>query len=500
MRVTSRRTRASILFALGPLIAPLACSSPGPTEVPPRNLVLVTIDTLRADHLGCYGYFRETTPNLDRLAAESIVFDRCFAPIAQTTPSHLSLMTSVYPIEHGVTANFVNENPEVQRENAFRSSDDLATIATRLRNQGYRTGGFVSASPVKRITGLASGFETWSEPDDHRRSGSETTAEVLAWLDGVTGPYFLWVHYFDPHGPYVPPEHPPPPYDTRYAADDALARHLAEREFPPTVEARFVPKTETDRFVNLYDGSVRMFDDAFGELLEALDTRDDRDATVLVVTADHGQGLGQHEFATHGLVWDEQLRVPLLVRVPGEAPHRVSVSMSSIDVVPTVLRFLPRFDPDPYWRQARGQDVLDASFPGTPVFGMSTVRRGLRTLIEDRWKLIVHDGGDVRLFDLEADPFELTDVRAAESPRAREMAERLERLVADQRERGGHFRSRVDPDAIVAPVDEKLLDEMRALGYVGDDRDVGEESDARGDDVPDRGHEDSTRAIPSVDP
>jgi arylsulfatase len=452
---------ASIALAAG-----LSCSPFSSSDSGPRNLVLVTVDTLRADHLGCYGYFRDTSPNLDRLARQSIVFDACFAPVSRTTPSHLSLMTSVYPLEHGIADNFVNRSTvKEMRAMAFRGSDRLSTIASHLSELGYRTSGFVSATPVKRITGLSAGFQEWNQNKGVRRSAPETTREVLAWLDEAKSPFLLWIHYFDPHGPYGP-EHPPPPYNKMYGDDEALQRYLETRRFPGTVEPHQGRRLKPRDLVNLYDGAVRMFDDSFGRLLDTLEARNDWNRTVLVVASDHGQGLGQHDAATHGDVWDEQLRLALLLRAPGETPRRVDRTLSIIDIVPTALRFLPQLEPEEFWRQARGQDVLDPSFVETPVFGMSPLDPGRRTLISGRWKVITDDEGRVRLFDLAADPFELEDRHEAHPELVQRLSKELETLMEDQRRRGEFFLPAADGDTVTALPDEQTLEEMRALGYV----------------------------------
>src|SRR5262249_54243358 len=218
--------------------------------------------------------------------------------------------------EHGITANTVLKSEEEQRDAAFRPSPTLQTLAQALHAKGLATGGFVSAAPVKRITGLAVGFDGWSEPAEHRRPGHETVADALAWLDANGGrPFFLWVHLFDAHGPFDE-GYPPPEYRARYHADAELKEWLAVRRFPARISGVNTDETDTTHVVDVYDGAVRYLDDQLAPLLDRLSTPEMRARTLLVVTADHGQGLGQHDFLAHGIVWAEQLNVPLLIRLP----------------------------------------------------------------------------------------------------------------------------------------------------------------------------------------
>jgi len=460
--------------------AALSCASrarspvaaPAARAEAPFNLVIVTLDTLRADHLGCYGYFRDTTPHLDALSKESLRFTRCYAPIAHTTPSHASLFTSVYPFEHGITANTVLQSEDRQREAAFRPSPTLQTLAQALQAKGVATGGFVSAAPVKRITGLAAGFDGWSEPAEHRRPGHETIADALAWLDATRArPFFLWVHLFDAHGPFDA-DYPPAEYRTRYQAGEALKQWLAERRFPARISGVNTDETDTTNVVDLYDGAVRYLDDQLAPLLERLGTPEMRASTLLVVTADHGQGLGQHDFLAHGIVWSEQLAVPLLMRLPtrlegvkqlaAAAAGAIDAPLSTIDVVPTALARLPGLVDDSFFHQLRGVDVLAEAFTPRGVFGMAPLTRGLLAYTTTHWRLIRGKEGAPQLYDLERDPYELEDV-AARHP---EIAARLDRALLAEVERQKR-REAIHAQGAEeggAP-DPKHLEELEKLGY-----------------------------------
>jgi hypothetical protein len=199
---------------LVPLATALLACNPanGDTNLRP-NLVLITLDTLRADHLQRYGYSRNTAPRLEEFADESVVFERCMAPIAVTMPSHLSLLTSTYPYEHGRTANFDLKSKDPLAMAPFVGAPGLISIAQHLAERGYETAGFVSAVPLKKFTGLSTGFQTWSEPQGARRTGAKTLERLFGWLDDRSDerPFLLWAHFFDAHGPYVAGSQPPEP-------------------------------------------------------------------------------------------------------------------------------------------------------------------------------------------------------------------------------------------------------------------------------------------------
>ena len=287
------RRAGLILAAVAVAVATISCG-----RQPPLNVLLITLDTTRADHLGCYGYDAIETPNIDRLAAEGTLYERCYTPVPITLPSHLSILTGTYPVFHGV------------RENAgFYVADELDTLAEILNREGYATAAFVGAFPLDSQTGLDQGFELYDdnypsslEEGQHpslrgafdERPAAEVVQPAIAWIDQRgAAPFFLWTHFFDPHQPQIPPS----PYRERYA--DAL-----------------------------YDGEIASVDEAIGRLLTRIAERGFLDRTLVVVTADHGEGLGDHGELTHALLLHSStVRVPLIVRDPrGPAGERVSRS------------------------------------------------------------------------------------------------------------------------------------------------------------------------------
>src|SRR5512139_1322212 len=271
------------------------------------NVLLITIDTLRADRLGCYGDRDAATPVLDALAARGVRFPDAVAHVPLTLPSHATILTGVTPLKHGV------------RDNAgFVLGSTLRTLAEQFRAGGYETAAFVSGFPVHHRFGLARGFETYDDrfpqggdparPPYVERRADQTIAAVTAWLARRSAedrrPFFIWLHLFDPHAPYDPPE----PYRSRFSARP-------------------------------YDGEVAFADAQIGVLLGRLQQVGQRGQTLVLATSDHGEGLGEHGEPTHGLfIYDSTIRVPLILAGPGVPSGRVVASLArGIDLAPTLL-------------------------------------------------------------------------------------------------------------------------------------------------------------------
>ena len=382
---------AAVLWGIGRDRA----SSPIFSRTPDQNILLVTIDTLRADALGSYGG-RAATPNLDRLARDGIRFVFAHAHAVVTLPSHASILTGRYPFEHGV------------RDNAgFRLGASPRTLAEAARDRGMATGAFVGAFPLDRQFGLARGFDVYEDlggrevaPADFafsERPAAEVVATARAWIERQSRPWFAWVHVFDPHSPYAPPA----PFDRLYAADP-------------------------------YAGEVAYTDDALAPLLD-LARRGPRPSTV-IVTADHGEGLGDHGEATHGVfAYESTLRVPLIVAQVGPAIAERGIETTSdvpvthIDIVPTIADVLGLEFPE----DLPGRSVLTRDGAGEPratYFEAMTpmLKRGwapLRGVIAGRDKYI--DLPLTELYDLAADPREEKNLAPSSQDRVHAMEARL---------------------------------------------------------------------------
>ena len=363
-----------------------------------QNVLLITIDTLRADALGSYGG-RAATPNLDRLAAQGIQFNFAHAHAVVTLPSHTSIMTGQYPYEHGV------------RDNAgFRLPDSADTLAEMAKRSGFATGAFVGAFPLDRQFGLAQGFDVYDDVGGREaaqgdfafteRRAEEVVATARTWIDKQTGRWLAWVHVFDPHSSYTPP----PPFDERYRGDG-------------------------------YAGEVAYVDHALGPLLEAA-RRGPRPTTV-VVTSDHGEGLGEHGELTHGtFAYESTLRVPLIVAqlAPESGPATRSTTdtpVRHVDILPTIAGLLQIAVPD----GGPGSSLLEADTSGarTSYFEAMTpmLKRGwapLSGILAGREKYI--DLPIEELYNLESDPREEQNVVARASDRATALAAELRRFSA----------------------------------------------------------------------
>jgi arylsulfatase A-like enzyme len=314
-----------LLLVAGGIAA--ACSPPPAATRP--SLLLVTIDTLRADALGAYGAHPSPTPNLDRLAVESTLFERAVAPMPLTRPAHFSMLTARYPREHGVVNNRL----------ALPASE--TTLAERLRGAGWRTGAFVGVELLGPGSGAERGFEAMGTPSERTRGAEEVVPEALAWVDSLPGeaPFFLWVHLFDPHLPYAPPP------ELRAGLDPELARSLPsvgwkELEAAARATGGDVPRAVLEHARRLYAGEVASIDRWVGVLLEGIGAARPGVEIAVVFTADHGE-------CFEGGVWFEHsdclregaLHVPLLVREASfPAGRRVATPVSHVDLTPTLLR------------------------------------------------------------------------------------------------------------------------------------------------------------------
>ncbi|MEZ4238162.1 MAG: sulfatase [Myxococcota bacterium] len=429
----------------------LACR-PAPPDGP-VNVLLVTLDTTRADHLSAYGYIRPTTPHLRALAERSLTFDAAWAPMATTLPSHTSLMTGVWPLEHGVLSNVEHGGRRLV------ASEAIVPAAQLFADAGYATAAFVSAAPLHRGTGIERGFATFDQGDRVVRPGRVTTEAALGWLrEHVREPFFLWVHDFDPHGPFDPPRR----YD-RFRRDPTLDRWLAQRRIPEATHRAGGAPMQTAEAHDGYDGELLEVDDHVQRLLDLLERRGVADRTIVVVVGDHGEGLGQHDVGGHGHVWREQLQVPLLVHVPWLPPRRIEAPVAMVDVLPTLLGLVDLPGADAWRARASGHDVLHE--PSGPSLGLSSLRQAAlgtapqRALTVGRWRWLQVDGRE-QLYDLGTDGFELTDL-AEVLPVHRQLLSRwADALEAAQRARGGELGA-----ATAAPLSPEEVQALEALGY-----------------------------------
>jgi len=394
----------------------------------PRNLLLISLDTLRADHLGCYGYQRPTSPFLDRLASQGVLFEQAYATSPWTLPSHASLFTGLYPSQHGVMTE------------ELALPGDLPTLAEALRERGFATAGFVSGIFVGPRFGLGRGFERYLAIPTRAKSGGSATslsatdrvsAGGLEWLAARDGrPFFLFLHYFDIHSDYRPEPRFAEQFGKPYHGPvDGSTRQLL------AFLRRQIAFDADDRahLVDLYDAEIRQLDQGLENLFAELRERGALEQTVVVVTADHGEELFDHGGVFHGQTqYQEMLRVPLVLVGPG-IPRglRIDQPVSLVDLVPTLLTLLgAEMSPS-----VSGRDLAPlwqgggAGWPERDLFAEanSTSEGGSpqRAVLRGRWKLVLHASGQRELFDLGGDPSERVNRAAAEPERTADLASQL---------------------------------------------------------------------------
>ena len=435
------------LAALLVLLA-LACGR----ESGPANLVMISLDTTRQDHGSVYGYARETTPNLERLAAEGVVFAHAYAGAPTTAPSHATLFTGLYPITHRVVKNGRVLAPA------------HATLAERLHERGWATAGVVSSYVLDARFGWSQGFELWDDDFElasattmvpgekgaevFDRKADATTTRALRWLEqerDASRPFFLFVHYMDPHFPWVAP----PELLTRFRTQD-------------------LPLDGVSGAIARYDAEIAFTDQQLGRLFDALEQLGLARDTLVAVTADHGEGLMDHGELHHSTqLYEEQMRVPLVLRFPRRLPagRVVDTPVSLLDLAPTLLELLGAEPAAGDPMQGRSLiSLIEGEVPPErePIFLFrpdNTEIPGEQYAVrQGDWKLIRGPGPGMReLFDLASDPKEREDRSGAEAARVRELEVQLDAWLAV------HGRSDPPPATAVSPED---LERLRALGYV----------------------------------
>jgi arylsulfatase A-like enzyme len=453
----------------------LACHRTAPRPSGPLSILLITVDTLRADHLGLYGYERKTSPNVDRWFADGWVFERAYATETSTSPSVVSILSGVLPQRHGVRLFYQ------------RVPDTTATAADLLRARGYQTAAVVSNVVLTdEAIGLAARFDDYDDFVDEKesrrpiwqRSAKRTTDAALQWL--VTRrdprrPHFLWVHYIDPHGPYEPPADAPRRFRHSGSVPVDSARILDYQRDPAIKDAR--------DYEDRYDEEIAYCDREIGRLLEGYEKHVSVASSLLIFAADHGEMMAEHEFwFTHSYdVYEGMAHVPLTLRIPGQSAARFFVPVSLVDVLPTMLDLagvpvpagldgnsLLRFASGPPASSARPVYVEATNFAGT-------AQR--RALIQGNHKWIEQlrrpEGAVMRRYriDLDEDPGE-TRFRDWEKSDSARVAP-LEALVSADPDPAGmpreYSRGHKLATAKVRPdVSPEVREKLRALGYLSD--------------------------------
>ncbi len=397
------------------LILLLFAAACGPGRPPAPPVVIISIDTLRANRLPAYGYGKVATPHLDRFRRDAVLFENAYAHVPQTLPSHASLFTGLYPAQHGV------------RDNAgFSLSTGPTTLASRLKERGYATGAAVSAAVMESKSGIARGFDSWDDampPGVLKRDGAESARSLAAWIGRQRGPFLAFLHIFEPHAPREAPE----PYRSRYA--------------------------------DPYDAEVARADAIVGAFLEDLRRLKLYDRSLIIVLSDHGEGLGDHGEDLHGvLLYREAIHVPLLLKLPGarHAGRTVPAAVGLVDVFPTVagLLHLPAM---PGLPGISLMSYLEGEAPAPRRIFSETLYPRLRmgwsdlaSLADLRFHYI--EGPDPELYDLANDPAERRNLVQIES--------------AALRERKAELSGISRPFEMPRPADAEKVRTLASLGYL----------------------------------
>jgi len=408
--------------------------------------VLITIDTLRADRLNAYGYERGRTPAISALAADGVLFENVIVQTPITLPSHTTLLTGTYPVYHGV------------QDVVGRLREGVPTLAQWFKQRGYSTGAFVGSSVLSSVWGLSRGFDVYDDRfpnqglrqvdfDRLERPAEEVVSAALEWLEkNRARPVFLWIHLYDPHDPY----NPPAPFDTDF------------KDRP-------------------YDGEIAYTDAALARLFGALKKHQIYDKSLVVLTADHGESLGEHKEAYHGYyVYDASLRVPLIVKpaggqAPGRKGTRVANQVRGIDIAPTIVQLLGEAVPS----TMQGEALVAMMTGKRPNADLPAYAETLYPRIHFNWSPLFSystrdfkyiDAPIAELYDLRKDPGELTNIVSDNQVLANRMKEELRALQRRYVPRAVGQASRVGQASSLSAadnVDPETLERLKSLGYVG---------------------------------
>lgn len=452
-------SRKSFIIVTGLLLLAFTGFLGGCAEQQRPNIILITLDTLRADRLGPWGGPDGLSPRIDELAEQGTVFGHAVAATGTTFPSHASMLTGLYPRIHGV------------RSNRHTLPEAFPTVAEKLAASGYRTGAFVSFRQMLYRGRLDQGFQAVSD-ESHRkdqslfRDGAETTAMAIDWLtnadvSGSGDPVFLWLHLYDPHGPYRLND-----WSRERLGDyDGILKDGATMELLLDQTAKIRDSEEDLRALEiLYNGEVVKTDRHVGELLDALDAVGELDESVVIVTADHGQAIGKNGRMGHGpVLWEEVLRVPLIIAdMRRPESRRVDATVGHTDLAPTMLAYAG-LDPD--WQmQARDlkPTVEGQPLETAPYFAEVELKEGAGdwydkdhvAVYDNRFKLEFWPEGRI-LYDLEADPLAQEPIDASGHPAE---VDYLSGLAQDHLATEADFRE--------ADLSKEDLETLKSLGYI----------------------------------
>ena len=394
-----------------------------------RNVVLISMDTTRSDHLSCYGVYKNVTPNIDALAKEGVLYKNMYSPVPLTLPAHSSMLTGTHPPRHGVHDNL-----------KYQLNDSNLTLAEILKNKGFATGAVISAFILDSRFGLDQGFDDYDDEfeetlDSHisQRRGSESTEHAISWIDkNKDNPFFLFLHYYDPHAPYDPPE----PFKSK--------------------------------IVHPYFAEIAYTDHCIGQVIDRLKTLGLYESTLIVVTADHGEMFGEHDEQTHGyFIYNGNIKVPLIIKVPGiHEATTIEDFAGTVDIVPTICSLLGIDIPEhvqgkdlsPYYRQNRPPSDTEPSLYSESMLPTKYGGNSLLGLITGGYKYIQTTRPE--LYDLINDPTESVNLLAGQSQRGRIMQDQLKQILEE---------SVLEEIESSLELDTEAIKKLESLGYLAGD-------------------------------
>lgn len=402
------------------------------------NIIMISIDTLRSDRLGCYGYTRPTSPNLDRFAESGLVFLDVLTQSTLTPPSHAAIFSSTYPFQH---------------DSLFTESTSLAGI---LRENGYKTAAFVDDGKMRKIFRLNKGFDIYE--DWARRGIKRINEEALKWLEeNDKFPFFLFLHCYDVHCPYDPPQMYIKMFDHGYSGKKDFAGKCGDEINKMDLDEKDILNIQ-DR----YDAGIRYTDEHIGELLRNLEQKGIFSNTVVIILSDHGESLGERRdhYVDHNKTYEYQLKVPLIIHFPSGEKGRIEEPVQLIDVMPTILEYAGIKNK----HKMEGISLLPIirgkfSFMGQRV-RLSEAGHAQTTFTirkDDSWKLVLDKEGDTRmLIDLKNDPTDEGDCYRDHPVIAKDLETRLSEIISSQ-EIKPYFKPNLD---------SKSMEQLKSLGYI----------------------------------
>jgi arylsulfatase A-like enzyme len=421
-----------------------------------QKVILISIDTLRADYLSCYDPPKKTSPNIDRFANENVLFEYATAQAPSTAISHKSILYSVYPAVHKTT------------------KDTVPTESTRspleiLQSRGFKTAAFVGGGQLSRKFGFARGFDSyWEAATKHNRSKDKNSLQTLEqnaneWLDrNYKEKFFLFLHSYQVHCPYNPPEQYAQKFTSWYRGELDPAGKCGDNYY------NVQPQSEEDiRYIRgLYSGSVNYVDEFIGRLFEKLKKLGIYDHTLIVFLGDHGESLGERNYVGHNELYEIQLHIPLIMRVPGYKDIRIDQPLISIDVMPTIFEALGFGRAFPF----QGRSLI-------PVLEKASKIEEDRILIAEQkdrirvrkgeWVAIFNRIGDPReeLYNVKEDPEERTDLSQQNPEKIKEFKRQYARMLESSRDLSAKF---IIGNQSRPELDEATKEQLKALGYVAD--------------------------------